>query len=417
MGSLIRPFRLVQPPRHLAHLVASRSYLSYNKKGLKDKFEHNSYSYLQVINPDAAVDIVAERGTVDFFKEVRKGYDKFLDDGWLEGTEGPVYAIYRQVTPIATFTGIIAVLDLPKCEEGGVLTHELTIEKRENLFVSYLETVGFHAEPILCARKSGHEGEDELNSAISNIIEGREADCDFSTTDCVRHSVWLVNPELNEGLSEVLAPIDTLYLADGHHRLASSIKMLHRHPNEPGVDRILAFILPAKELSILGYHREVRNWDGDIELLLSKIKEIESVLRIEKLDDKDSCHGCIDLITNQGEWRLVLKEDESGNRIDAGWLNDHILDPLLGIKDPRNSPNLKYIAGTNVSSNNNPKLREVVKDLSNKVIFALHPIPIDQIISVADAGNTLPPKSTWVEPKLRSGLFVYEFGLHPHKNG
>ena len=417
MGSLIRPFRLVQPPRHLAHLVASRSYLSYNKKGLKDKFEHNSYSYLQVINPDAVVDIEAERGTVDFFKEVRKGYDKFLDDGWLEGTEGPVYAIYRQMTPLGTFTGIIAVLDLPKCEEGGVLTHELTIEKRENLFVSYLETVGFHAEPILCARKSGHEGEEELNSVISNIIEGREADCDFSTTDCIRHSVWLVNPELDEGLSEVLAPLETLYLADGHHRLASSIKMLHRHPNEPGVDRILAFILPAKELSILGYHREVRNWDGDIELLLSKIKEIESVLRIEKLDDQDSCHGCIDIITNQGEWRLVLKEDESGNRIDAGWLNDEVLDPLLGIKDPRDNPNLKYIAGTNMSSNNNPKLKEVVKDLNNKVIFALNPMPIDQIISVSDAGKTLPPKSTWVEPKLRSGLFVYEFGLHPHKNG
>jgi uncharacterized protein (DUF1015 family) len=409
----------------LAHLVASRSYLSYDKKGLKDKFEHNSYSYLQVINPDAADDISAERGTVDFFKEVRKGYDKFLDNGWLEGTEGPVYAIYRQVTPLTTFTGIISVLDLPKCEDGGVLTHELTLEKREDLFVSYLETVGFHAEPILCARKSGHEGEDELNSAITSITEGREADCDFSTTDCTRHSVWLINPELNEGFSEAIATLDTLYLADGHHRLASSIKMLHRHPNEPGVDRILAFILPAKELSILGYHREVRNWDGDIDLLLTKIKAIDSVLRIEKLEGQESCGGCIDIITNQGEWRLVLKEDNFGTRIDAGWLNDEILNPLLGIEDSRNSPNLKYIAGSNGSSKNDAKrdssrdslLKEVVKDLNNKVVFALHPIPIDQIVSVADAGKTLPPKSTWVEPKLRSGLFVYEFGLHPHKNG
>jgi len=400
----------------LAHLVASRSYLSYNKKGLKDKFEHNSYSYLQVINPDAADDIAAERGTVDFFKEVRKGYDKFLDNGWLEGTEGPVYAIYRQMTPLGTFTGIIAVLDLPKCEDGGILTHELTLEKREDLFVSYLETVGFHAEPILCARKSGHEGEDELNSAISDITESRAADCDFTTTDCIRHSIWLIHPELNEGFSEVLDPLDTLYLADGHHRLASSIKMLHRHPNEPGVDRILAFILPAKELSILGYHREVRNWDGDIELLLTKIKAIDSVLRIEKSDHQESCRGCIDIITKQGEWRLVLKEDHSGTRIDAGWLNDEILDPLLGIEDSRNSPNLKYIAGSNGSSKKESKLKDVVKDLDNKVVFALHPIPIDQIISVSDAGNTLPPKSTWVEPKLRSGLFVYEFGLHPHKN-
>jgi len=401
----------------LAHLVASRSYLSYDKKGLKDKFEHNSYSYLQVINPDAADDIEAERGTVDFFKEVRKGYDKFLDSGWLEGTEGPVYAIYRQMTPLGTFTGIISVLDLPKCEDGGVLTHELTIERREDLFLSYLETVGFHAEPILCARKSGHEGEDELNSAISDITEGRQADCDFTTTDCIRHSVWLIHPELNESFSEALAPLDTLYLADGHHRLASSIKMLHRHPNEPGVDRILAFILPAKELSILGYHREVRNWDGDIELLLTQIEAIDSVLRIEKTDTQESCSGCIDIITNEGKWRLVLKEDNSGTRIDAGWLNDEILEPLLGIEDSRNSPNLKYIAGSSVSSKNDSKLKDVVKGLNNKVVFALHPIPIDQIISVSDAGNTLPPKSTWVEPKLRSGLFVYEFGLHPHKNG
>jgi len=401
----------------LAHLVASRSYLSYDKKGLKDKFEHNSYSYLQVINPDAADDIEAERGTVDFFKEVRKGYDKFLDSGWLEGTEGPVYAIYRQMTPLGTFTGIISVLDLPKCEDGGVLTHELTIERREDLFLSYLETVGFHAEPILCARKSGHEGEDELNSAISDITEGRQADCDFTTTDCIRHSVWLIHPELNESFSEALAPLDTLYLADGHHRLASSIKMLHRHPNEPGVDRILAFILPAKELSILGYHREVRNWDGDIELLLTQIEAIDSVLRIEKTDKQESSSGCIDLITNQGQWRLVLKDDNSGTRIDAGWLNDEILEPLLGIEDSRNSPNLKYIAGSSASSKNDSKLKNVVKGLNNKVVFALHPIPIDQIISVSDAGNTLPPKSTWVEPKLRSGLFVYEFGLHPHKNG
>jgi uncharacterized protein (DUF1015 family) len=114
---------------------------------------------------------------------------------------------------------------------------------------------------------------------------------------------------------------------------------------------------------------------------------------------------------------LVLKEDHSGTRIDAGWLNDEILKPLLGIEDSRNSPNLKYIAGSNVESENTSKLKEVVKGHNNKIVFALHPIPIDQIVSVSDAGNTLPPKSTWVEPKLRSGLFVYEFGLHPHKNG
>ena len=147
-----------------------------------------------------------------------------------------------------------------------------------------------------------------------------------------------------------------------------------------------------------------------------KIEGLDSVLRIEKLDDRESCHGCIDIITNQGERRIVLKDDKSGTRIDAGWLNDEILKPLLDIVDPRNSPNLKYIAATNVSSNKNHSLKDVVKDLNDKIIFVLHPIPIDQIITVSDAGETLPPKSTWVEPKLRSGLFVYEFGLHPHND-
>jgi uncharacterized protein (DUF1015 family) len=409
MPNLVRPFRLIQPPRHLAHLVASRSYISYEKSELKDKLTRNPYSYLQVINPDTDKELDSNRGSKEYFREIRTVYDEFLKNGWLVGGDSTCYVIYRQICPTHSFTGIVALLDLPKCEEGALLTHELTLEKRENLFSDYLECVGFHAEPILCARPSNHPGESELDRCVSDVVNSREADCDFSTTDYIRHSVWHVNPELKPELTEALRPLNKLYLADGHHRLASSIKLRHRHPNEPGVDRILAMILPAKELNILGYHRQVSRYTGNLAELIVKINGLESVIKVEEISTDESRiqkQGCIDILNEEKSFRIFIEEDETGLRTDAAWLSENVLKDILEISDPRNDPKLRYIPGSADAN--------LTKYSKGKIIFALHPTPIDQIIAISDAGKTLPPKSTWVEPKLRSGLFIYEFGMHPH---
>ena len=408
MRKLVRPFRLVQPPRHLAHLVASRSYLSYDKSELKDKLERNPFSYLQVINPDTKREVKGSRGTKPFFRAVRDEYDEFLAKGWLEGTDGPGYVIYRQTTPEKTYTGIICVLDLERAKDGDIKIHEQTLENREELFVTYLENVGFHAEPILCARTTGYPGESKIDLCIEEIIDAGPATCDFSTTDRIRHSIWWVNKDLDHGLSEALKDMDKVYLADGHHRLASSLKLMHRYKNEPGVDRILAYVIPAEELNILGFHREILNWNGDLKKLLAQITSLDSVIKIEKKTDiKSEPHlGKIDLMYGGELHRIFLKRDKQEKRIDAQWLGEEIIEKLLGISDPRNSPNLKYIPGT--------ASREDISKRENNLVFCLHPIPVEQITNTADEGGHLPPKSTWVEPKLRSGLFVYEFGNHDH---
>jgi|TARA_B110000116_G_scaffold272292_1_gene296369 uncharacterized protein (DUF1015 family) len=417
MNKLIRPFRLVQPPRHLAHLVASRSYLSYDKAELQDKLERNPFSYLQVINPDAKRDMQASRGTEAYFREVRAEYDKFLKKGWLEGTDGVGYAIYRQTTPSKTYTGIVAAIDLPMCKGGAMKVHELTLESREELFATYLECVGFHAEPILCARKSNHQGKEDLDSSINLIVEGRPADCDFSTTDLIRHSIWWVNQEIDQDLFDALIPLDKIYLADGHHRLASSYKLMHSFPNEPGVDRILAYILPAEELSISGFHREIKSWDGNVEGLVGKIKATEyvkSVLEITETSEHLQKPGSIDLLIGEVHLRIKLDTDNlPKNSTDAGWLSEYVLKNILSIANPRNHPDLRYIPG----SISREALILRAADNKDSLIFALHPMSIDEITDVADAGGSLPPKSTWVEPKLRSGLFTYEFGNHPHPEG
>ena len=417
MNKLIRPFRLVQPPRHLAHLVASRSYLSYDKAELKDKLERNPFSYLQVINPDANREIEASRGTEPYFREVRAEYDKFLKKGWLEGTDGVGYAIYRQTTPEKTYTGIVAAIDLPQCKKGAMKVYELTLESREELFASYLECVGFHAEPILCARKSDHSGKEDLDANINQIIEGRPADCDFSTTDLIRHSIWWVNQEIDQDLFDALIPLDTIYLADGHHRLASSYKLMHAFPNEPGVDRILAYIIPAEELSISGFHREIRNWEGNVEGLVGEIKATEYVKSVAEITAASTTikkPGSIDILLGDQHWRINLNTDSlPKDSTDAGWLSEYVLKNILNIANPRNHTNLKYIPG----SISREALILRAADNKNSLIFALHPMSVNEITAVADAGGTLPPKSTWVEPKLRSGLFTYEFGNHPHPEG
>ena len=408
MRKLVRPFRLVQPPRHLAHLVASRSYLSYYKSELQDKLERNPYSYLQVINPDAKKEVKGSRGSKPFFRAVRDEYDEFLAKGWLEGTDGPGYVVYRQTTSEKTYTGVICVLDLERAKDGDIKIHEQTLENREELFVKYLENVGFHAEPVLCARKTGHPGESKLDLCIDEIIAGGPATCDFSTTDRIRHSIWWINKDSDHGLGDALENMNKVYLADGHHRLASSLKLMHRYQDEPGVDRILAYVIPASELNILGFHREILNWSGDQKKFLAQISSLESVARIEKLDGTkgEPRLGEIDMMFAGIIHRIVLKKDDTGNRIDAQWLGEEVLEKLLGIVEPRNEPSLKYIPGTE------PKT-ELINRQEN-LIFYLHPIPVDQITNTADEGGHLPPKSTWVEPKLRSGLFVYEFGNHDH---
>ena len=182
-GALMRPLAAVTPPRHMAHLVASRSYLSYQRAELQDKLKHNPYSYIQVINPDHSREVEEPRGTPEFFQEVRVGYDDFKSRGWLKEAPGVEWYVYRQSTEEHARTGVVCNLDLKACADGGLKTHEQTLEARETLFASFLENVGFHAEPVLCARPDDAPPAvvpaiftaDDILDRDFNILEGHVA--------------------------------------------------------------------------------------------------------------------------------------------------------------------------------------------------------------------------------------------------
>ena len=405
---LLLPLAAVTPPRHMAHLVASRSYLSYQKAELQDKLKHNPFSYIQVINPDASRDVDVPRGTPEFFQEVRNGYCDFKDKGWLETAPSRMWYVYRQSTAEDAWTGVICNLDLSICSAGALKTHEQTLASRELLFASFLENVGFHAEPILCARPDDLPGVQEADEALAKVTSA-SAHTDFMTADGIRHEIWCLaaNSEEGKAFQAAWGAFDSLYLADGHHRLASSLRLAERRPDLEGAGQILAYVVPQRELTILGYHKELRELRmtvEDVQLELERALH-SNAERIESTDTEPSKPGELIVHFQGATWR-VRRSPECSLATDADWCNEHLLGNAFGIHDPRNDERLRHLpetqrpeGGWGARARNHPE----------RLIIIMHPLPFGQIRKVADQGSTLPPKSTWVEPKIRSALFIHEF--------
>ena len=403
----IRPFTLIAPPADKSHLVASRSYLTYSKAELRDKLERNPYSYLHVINPTGIGSSKVKRGTVPFFEHVRKRYLDFKSMGWLQLKGKNCIAIYRQSSEEHACTGIIGSLSLEGIRSGHLKLHEQTLKRREQLFAKYLHTVQCNAEPVLCAFDDGSIPEaDAIQNRLTQHTDKR-ADLDFTTTDQIRHSVWILSEEESTDLAAAVQELSPLYLADGHHRVASSLALDSLDGATQHSSSLMAYIIPESQLLIRGYHRELidvawsaEHWDAALQRLQPYITA-ERICRTEL--SKPKAVGIVHLHTSGQSWVLSLREC-SVDRVDAEIIQNRIFEGLFGIEDVRNDPKLRYIPGTMDSH----QLIEHSDSRTESAIFEMHPVGTDQIKATADRGGFLPPKSSWVEPKLRSGLFIHE---------
>ncbi|MBL6865895.1 MAG: DUF1015 domain-containing protein [Flavobacteriales bacterium] len=403
----IRPFTLIAPPADKSHLVASRSYLTYSKAELRDKLERNPYSYLHVINPTGIGSSKVKRGTVPFFEHVRKRYLDFKSMGWLQLKGKNCIAIYRQSSEEHACTGIIGSLSIEGIRSGHLKLHEQTLKRREQLFAKYLHTVQCNAEPVLCSFDDGSIPEaDAIQNRLTQHTDKR-ADLDFTTTDQIRHSVWILSEEESTDLAAVVQGLSPLYLADGHHRVASSLALDSLDGATQHSSSLMAYIIPESQLLIRGYHRELmdaawsaEHWDAALQRLQPYITA-ERISRTEL--SKPKAVGTVHLHTGGQSWVLSLREC-SVDCVDAEIIQNRIFEGLFGIEDARNNPKLRYIPGTMDSH----QLIEHSDYRPESAIFEMHPVSTDQIKASADRGGFLPPKSSWVEPKLRSGLFIHE---------
>jgi uncharacterized protein (DUF1015 family) len=406
--ALIRPFRAIRPQRDKVHLVATRPYYSYKKNVLKAKMEDNPYTFLHIINPEFNQKVSTKPNSKERFKLVKNRFISFLKSGVLMKEKQPTLYLYRQHKDKHVFTGVIGGASVAEYQNGLIKKHEATLTSREEMFTSYLEEVGFNAEPVLLT----YEGNDSINSIISASAQERP-EYEFTTTDHIKHEVWVLSQEHSTQLQKAFERIPCTYIADGHHRCASSASLAKNRLNNGqavlGAENFLAYFVEENNLSILAFNRLIRSLAGyskatflhalaalgNVELLSearTPLKEHEICIYLEK------------------EWyslRLVdylIEEDHAVNSLDSQMLTEFILKPLLGIEDLKTTDQVEFVPGNQDLS----VISASVDSGKFAIGFVLYPLSIEQVKKVADQQMNMPPKSTYVEPKLRSGLTNYD---------
>lgn len=402
----IRPFRAVRPHRDKAHLVGSRSYLNYSEDELNDKLSGNPFTFLHIIKPEMAASMRKKVSRHDRYHLVREGYNYYRTMNILLKEEKESFYIYRQSSEGYTYTGLIAGIHVDEYLSGHIKKHEETIEKREKLFEEYLEITGFNAEPVLLT----YEDRDDINSLVDLVLSSRP-EFEFYTTDMVKHEMWVLSDEsLEDRLVTAMAQVEDVYIADGHHRSASSALLAQIH----GIDKegphasFMCMLLPSSQLRIRNFNRLVRDLNGLTPQEF--IEAMSSEFHIEAKDDvfEPSKHGEFSIYLDNSWYAARLKETPQSNQtvdiLDSRILTTKILQPILGISDLRKDKRIDFIPGTE-------GLSRLIKEVDSgkfELGFGLFPVDFEQLKAVSDEGGIMPPKSTYIEPKLRSGLTIYE---------
>lgn len=397
----LRPFRAWRPVAEKAPMVGSRSYVSYGKEELARRLAENPYSFLHVLRPDD--DGTAQLSRAERFRLVRLAFKRFCDDGIMEREREPVILLYEQSAHGNISRGIIAGVSVQDYRAGRIKVHEQTLTARENLFAEYLGSTGINAEPVLLATPEGVAWE----ALLDPMLNTRPV-YDFQTNDRVRHRLWPIQDALlRERLQRAFAQIPALYIADGHHRLASSAR-LAESGNCTDVDPAswcLAFIVPRSQLYIYNFDRAVSTLGSHDEQ--SFLQALARIGRLEPIAAPWAAPSVVSVRTMQGWHALKLPEANpnapTADRLDTARLSELVLGPVLGVHDLRTDQRVRFVPGIQGTS----ELDRLVVSNEAAVAFHLFPVGFGEMKAVADEGGTMPPKSTYIEPKLRSGLVVY----------
>jgi uncharacterized protein (DUF1015 family) len=404
----IKPFKAVRATRDKVAMVSSKSYEVYTPEMLDSKLAFNPYTFLHVINPGYKYHKQDLTGELRF-KLVHNRYLEFKENEILTQDEAPAFYIYQKITPTKSFCGIIAATSVADYHDNIIKKHEGTLRKRELLFENHLKNTGFSAEPVLLTYPD--------NDVVKKYTQER-AEYEFSTTDKTSHVLWLVNdPSDIEQITAAFKQINTLYIADGHHRSTSSCLLAERlakenleHTGTENYNFFMSYLLPESQLSIYEFNRFIKDLNGftpDTFLI-----ELDTFFRIEHWNQelyKPQEKHHFSMYLDGAFYGLYLRKSlynftDALSQLDAQILYKTVLKPILGIDDIRNDSKIVY----SQNKSDSLELKTKVDSGAFKVAFGMLPTSIDELKEIVDAGLLMPPKTTYIEPKLRSALTIYE---------
>ncbi|MCE3259004.1 MAG: hypothetical protein K0S12_645 [Bacteroidetes bacterium] len=406
------PFKAIRPENDKVHLVASRSVDGYNSAELKDKLTQNPFSFLHVINPDFEDGSKTKPGSKERLQKIKKRFRNFVNANIFMRDESACYYLYRQVKDGNTYIGIIGCTSIDDYMSGVIKIHEQTLTQREEKLKDYLEVCEFNAEPVLFC----YPDDEQINALCQDVMSYR-SDYDFTTTDKVRHTLWVINKSKSIKLiSERFSKIPSIYIADGHHRSASAALLgklrRSRDKNFTGNEAYnyyLGVFFPETQLRIYDYNRIVKDLNGlSLNQFLDKLSKSFTVKEVKEKIYKPTRKHELSLYA-EGKWYSltakdgVYKADSPVGSLDASILTEHVLSPILNIHDLKTDKRIGFVPGIKGAE----ALKAAVDDGKAAAAFGLYPVTMDHLKWIADTNNIMPPKSTWVEPKMRSGLVIY----------
>ena len=377
----ISTFQALRPTRQLVTKVPTKAYSNYSKEDIKKEIQKNQYSFLNIITTNPNLSIKKR------FKIIQANFNKFEQEGVLIKDENCGIYVYRQTTDKHTYTGLICAINLKEYQNKNIKIHEKTIKKRENLFAKYLGITKIHAEPVLITY-------DSIKKCIGkNDISAKNKLYDFQNKEGIRHEVWhIIDQKKINKIIKNFQSISSFYIADGHHRMASSLKC-------GKTEKCLAYILPKQELSTYPFHRVL-----SIKKPTKKIlQEMQKHFNIRTRDFPHQQTNNIQFYIDKQWHEIIFKKEQKKDILEdllVAKLLNKVLKPIFNIEDERGSKNIRFISG-------NKPVQEITKNIKdNEILFFMNTIQIDTIIQIANNNQTTPPKSTFILPKIPSGLIM-----------
>lgn len=412
--AILKPFKAVRPTSQYAKDVAALPYDVMTSDEAREMVKDNPYSFLHIdkaeINLDKSVSIYDEK----VYLKARENLDKLSSDGIFMQDDKDCIYIYRQTMNGRNQTGLVGCASIDEYINDTIKKHEFTRADKEQDRINHVDYCNANTGPIFLTYKDS----EKINTIVSNWQSENKPIYDFVSTDGIAHTVWIIDDSSVTGaLQSSFEKVDSLYIADGHHRAASAVKVglkrRQENPDYTGKEEFNFFLsvaFPASELAIMDYNRVIKDLNGMTnQEFLSKI---ENNFIVTKLDGSNAYHPkkthTFGMYLDNSWYKLEAKPnsfDKSSpvDSLDVSILQNNLIHPILNIDDPRTSQRIDFVGGIRGLK----ELERRVKD-DMVVAFSMYPTTIEELMAIADSGNVMPPKSTWFEPKLLSGLFVHK---------
>ncbi len=409
----IKPFKGLRPRKDIVDKVAAKPYDVLNSAEAKEEAKDNPFSFLRISKPEINFENAVDQYADEVYQKGKEIFDGFIKDGILVQDTTPCLYVYAQTMEGRTQTGLVAGSSIDDYFNDNIKKHELTLVAKENDRIKHMKTKMAQPGMVFLTYKSV----EEIDVIINHYCEHHEAENDFTDSQNVRHQLWKIdNENIINKLTELFKEnVAASYIADGHHRSAASAKvgkqLREENPEYTGNESFnffLSCLFPSNQLQIQDYNRLVKDINGlTEEELLSKIAENFDVEKIGANIYKPTHLHEFSMYVNGNWYKLTAKqntydENDPIGVLDVTILSKYVLDEILNIKDQRTDKRIDFVGGIRGLG----ELQKRVDSGEMKIAFAFYPVSLDQLIAIADSGNIMPPKSTWFEPKLKSGLVI-----------